>query len=60
MGWERVWRSGEGSGSNLAGLLAPRERNKTLTAPAGAEPVAGRVLRRCSGCSSLVGVALGS
>src|SRR5215469_7784876 len=25
----------------LAGLLAPRERNKTLTALAGAEPVAG-------------------
>ena len=28
----------------LAGLLAPRERNKTLTAPAGAEPVTGSKL----------------
>lgn len=30
-----------GSRGYLAGLLAPRERNKTLTALAGAEPVAG-------------------
>jgi SRSO17 transposase len=36
-----VWRSGVGSGSILAGLLAPRDRNKTLTALAGAEPVTG-------------------
>ena len=36
----------------LAGLLAPRDRNKTLTALAGAEPVAGRSTGRCSGCSS--------
>ena len=36
----------------LAGLLAPRDRNKTLTALAGAEPVTGRSIRRCSGCSS--------
>ena len=36
----------------LAGLLAPRDRNKTLTALAGAEPVTGRSSRRCSGCSS--------
>ena len=28
----------------LAGLLAPRERNKTLTALAGAEPVTGSKL----------------
>jgi hypothetical protein len=35
----------------LAGLLAPRDRNKTLTALAGAEPVAGagRGTSRC-GC----------
>jgi hypothetical protein len=33
----RVWRSGGGSGSTS--LLAPRDRNKTLTALAGAEPV---------------------
>ena len=36
----------------LAGLLAPRDRNKTLTALAGAEPVTGAQHRRCSGCSS--------
>jgi hypothetical protein len=36
----------------LAGLLAPRDRNKTLTALAGAEPVTGRSIRRCSGCRS--------
>jgi hypothetical protein len=35
----------------LAGLLAPRDRNKTLTALAGAEPVTGAQHRRCSGCS---------
>ncbi|MER6409045.1 transposase [Streptomyces viridosporus] len=36
----------------LTGLLLPRDRNKTLTALAGAEPVAGLSIRRCSGCSS--------
>lgn len=30
-----------GFGEYLTGLLAPRERNKTITCPAGAEPVAG-------------------
>jgi hypothetical protein len=35
------WRSGAGFREYLAGLLAPRDRNKTLTALAGAEPVAG-------------------
>jgi hypothetical protein len=35
----------------LGGLLAPRERNKTLTALAGAEPVTRRSMRRCSVCS---------
>ena len=35
-----LWRSG-GVREYLAGLLAPRERNKTLTALAGAEPVSG-------------------
>jgi SRSO17 transposase len=35
------WRSGGGFREYLAGLLAPRERNKTLTALAGAEPVTG-------------------
>ena len=35
------WRSGEGSGEYLAGLLAPRDRNKTPMALAGTEPVAG-------------------
>src|ERR1700756_5326140 len=30
-----------GSGESLTGLLAPRDRNKTLTALAGAEPVTG-------------------
>jgi hypothetical protein len=41
----------------LAGLLAPRDRNKTLTALAGAGP---RSIRRCSGCSSSCPVAAGS
>ena len=36
----------------LAGLLTRRDRNKTLTVLAGAEPVTGRRTRRCSGCSS--------
>ena len=36
----------------LAGLLAPRDRNKTLTALAGAERSPGRSIGRCSGCSS--------
>src|ERR1039457_7064983 len=36
-----LWRSGRGFREYLAGLLAPRDRNKTLTALAGAEPVAG-------------------
>ena len=39
----RMWRSG-GVRENLAGLLAPRDRNKTLTALAGAEPVTGSKL----------------
>jgi hypothetical protein len=36
----------------LAGLLASRDRNETLTALAGAERHSGRSIRRCSGCSS--------
>ena len=36
-----AWRSGGGFREYLAGLLAPRDRNKTLTALAGAEPVTG-------------------
>jgi hypothetical protein len=40
----------------LAGLLLPRERNKTLTALVGAEPIiqasSRRRLRRCSNCNS--------
>jgi SRSO17 transposase len=36
-----MWRSGGGFREYLAGLLAPRDRNKTLTALAGAEPVTG-------------------
>jgi SRSO17 transposase len=35
-----VWRS-DGFREYLAGLLAPRDRNKTLTALAGADPVRG-------------------
>src|SRR5260370_34636835 len=38
----------------LAGLLAPRERNKTLTALAGAEPVTGAqhpAVQRLQSCS---------
>ena len=37
----RMWRSGGGSASTVPGLLAPRDRNKTLTALAGAELVTG-------------------
>lgn len=36
----------------LTGLLAPRERNKTITCLAGAEPVAGAGMPGVSGCSS--------
>ncbi len=39
-----VWRSSGGSGSTWPGLLALRDRNKTLTALAGAEPVTGAQL----------------
>jgi hypothetical protein len=35
-----LWRSGGGFREYLAGLLVPRDRNKTLTALAGAELVA--------------------
>src|SRR5437899_9647725 len=35
------WAQRRGFREYLAGLLAPRDRNKTLTALAGAEPVAG-------------------
>ena len=39
----------------LPGLLLPRDRNRTLTALANAEPVVGtwgRSTQRCSGCSA--------
>jgi hypothetical protein len=36
----------------LTGLLAPRDRNKTLTGLAGAEPAEGRSTLRCNGCST--------
>ncbi|MEP7024842.1 MAG: hypothetical protein ABJB47_13795 [Actinomycetota bacterium] len=45
----------------LAGLLAPRDRNKTLTALAGAEPVAGAQHAAVQWLQFLlVGVAVGS
>src|SRR5699024_2175696 len=44
----------------LTGLLAPRERNKTLTALAGAEPVKGAQLAAVQRAAVLlVGVAVG-
>jgi hypothetical protein len=35
----------------LQGLLLPRDRNKTLTGLAGAEPITGASIVRSSGCS---------
>ena len=35
----------------LQGLLLPRDRNKTLTGLAGAEPISGHSTVRSSGCS---------
>jgi hypothetical protein len=45
MAFSARWRSGGGFREYLCGLLAPRDRNKTPTALAGAEPVAGAQYR---------------